>query len=51
MYAPGHEAILGSVHLTKPNMDKKTVKFKTEEEAMAALERGDISDDTPIEIG
>lgn len=51
MYAPGHEAILGSVHLTSPNMEKTVVKFKTEKEALAALERGEIHDDTPIEIG
>jgi len=50
MFAPGHEAILGSVHLTKPNMDKKVVEFKTEAEALAALEAGHVQSDTPIRI-
>ncbi|HET8689084.1 MAG TPA: hypothetical protein VFM18_20935, partial [Methanosarcina sp.] len=34
MFAPGHEAILGSVHLTKPDMEKKVIKFKTEQDAL-----------------
>jgi DNA-directed RNA polymerase beta subunit len=51
MFAPGHEAILGSVHLTEPDMQQKVVKFKTEADALSALKRGDIQDNTPIEIG
>lgn len=51
MFAPGHEAILGSVHLTQPDMDKKVHTFKTEEEALAALKAGHIDTNTPIKIG
>lgn len=50
MFAPGHEAILGSVHLTRPDMTKEVVKFKTEKEALDALNSGSITEDTPIEI-
>ena len=49
--APGHEAILGSMHMTEPDSNQKVVKFKTEEEALAALERGEIKENTPIQIG
>lgn len=51
MFAPGHEAILGSVHLSKPDMDKGVIKFDTEEEALNALRSGDIEDNQPIQIG
>lgn len=50
MFAPGHEAILGSVHLTEPDMTQKTVVFKTEKEALKALEKGEITVNTPIKI-
>ena len=50
MFAPGHEAILGSVRLTEPDMSKNVIKFKTEEEALAALKAGKIADNQPIEI-
>jgi DNA-directed RNA polymerase subunit beta len=49
MYAPGHEAILGSVYMTRPS-DKKTVVFSSEEEVLAALAAGTISEDTPVQI-
>jgi DNA-directed RNA polymerase subunit beta' len=51
MFAPGHEAILGSVHLTKPDMEKKVHEFKTEEEALKAFHAGEIDANTPIKIG
>lgn len=51
MFAPGHEAILGSVHLTQPDMEQKVHEFKTEEEALAALKEGKIKSNTPIKIG
>jgi len=51
MVAPGHEAILGSVHLTEPDTTQKTVHFKTEAEALAAFKRGDVLENTPISIG
>jgi DNA-directed RNA polymerase subunit beta' len=49
--APGHEAILGSVHMTDPDMSKKIVKFKTEKECLEALQKGLIEENTPVEIG
>ena len=50
MFAPGHEAILGSVHLTRPNTDERVHDFKTESEALEALHAGKINDNTPIRI-
>lgn len=50
MFAPGHEAILGSVHLTSPDMEMETVEFRSEAEALKALEEGKITDSTPIKI-
>lgn len=50
LYAPGHEAILGAVHLTEPDMSKEVVEFNTEEEALEALKRGKVEDNTPIII-
>lgn len=51
MVAPGHEAILGSVHLTEPDVTQKTVHFKTEMDALAALKAGTIKENTPISVG
>ena len=51
MVAPGHEAILGSMAMTSPDMEQKTVHFKTEEECLAALKRGEVKEDTPVQIG
>lgn len=48
--APGHESILGSMHLTEADMSQKTVRFKTEEDALEALRLGQVKDNTPIEI-
>jgi DNA-directed RNA polymerase subunit beta' len=50
MVAPGHEAILGSMAMTSPDMKQTTVKFKTEEDCLAALKKGEVSEDTPVEI-
>lgn len=50
MFAPGHEAILGSVHLTEPDMNKKVIDFKTENEALEAFKSGRISANQPIRI-
>lgn len=50
MFAPGHEAILGSVHLTKVDHEQDVVTFKSEEEALHALQSGKIHDNTPIRI-
>lgn len=48
LYAPGHEAILGAVHLTEPDMSKEVVEFNTEQEALEALRAGRVEDNTPI---
>ena len=36
MVGPGHESIIGSMHITEPDTSQKTVEFNTEEEAIAA---------------
>lgn len=51
MVAPGHEAILGSMHMTEPDMTQEVRKFKTEQECLDALKRGEIKENTPVEIG
>jgi DNA-directed RNA polymerase subunit beta' len=51
LVSPAHEAILGSMHLTDPDMTQEVVKFKTEQEALAALKAGTIKENTPIQIG
>lgn len=51
LIAPGHEAILGSVHLTEPDMSKKPVHFETEQHVLEALKGGHIDENTPITIG
>lgn len=48
---PGHEAIVGSVYMTEPDMSQKTRHFKTEEDVLKALKRGDIKENTPVKIG
>lgn len=50
MVAPGHEAILGSMYMTEPDVTQKTFTFKTEEEALEALKQGRIKENTPIKI-
>lgn len=51
MVAPGHEAILGSMYLTEPDMHQEVKHFKTEQDAIEALRRGEIKENTPIKIG
>lgn len=50
MVAPGHEAILGSVHMTEPDMTQKVREFNSEQEVLKALESGEISENTPIKL-
>ena len=47
----GHEAVIGSMHLTEPDETQKPVSFKTEQDALAALKSGTIKENTPISIG
>jgi DNA-directed RNA polymerase subunit beta' len=51
MVAPGHEAVIGSVHLTDPDHNQKPVHFATEQAALQALKDGMIKENTPITIG
>jgi len=51
MFAPSHEAVLGANYLTEPDMKKKVLKFRTEEDALKALHSGQIEANQPIEIG
>ena len=46
----GHEAVLGSMHITEPDMAQKPVTFKTEKDALVALKSGVILESTPIII-
>lgn len=50
LIAPGHEAIIGSMHITEPDTTKKTRIFRTEEEVLAAYKAGDIDTNTPVQI-
>jgi DNA-directed RNA polymerase subunit beta' len=50
MVAPGHEAVIGSMALTEPDMTQAPRVFKSEAEVLSALERGEINDNTPIKI-
>jgi DNA-directed RNA polymerase subunit beta' len=49
--SPAHESIIGSMAMTEADHTQATVKFKTEDEALAALKAGTIKENTPIEIG
>lgn len=51
MSAPGHEAIVGSMHITEPDITQKPVHFATEAAALAAYKAGEIKENTPISIG
>jgi DNA-directed RNA polymerase subunit beta' len=51
MVAPGHEAILGSMAMTAPDMAQITKKYKTEKDCLEALKNGEIKENTPVEIG
>lgn len=50
MVAPGHEAIIGSMHITEPDVDQPTVTFATELDALQALKEGKIKENTPVII-
>lgn len=50
MVAPGHEAILGSMYLTEPDSIQAVQHFKTEKDALDALRKGLIKENTPIVI-
>lgn len=50
LVAPGHEAIIGSMSMTEPDMDQAVVKFKTEADCLKALHEGKIKENTPVEI-
>lgn len=51
MVAPGHEAILGSMYITEPDLSQKPRHFKTEAEVLEALRRGEVKENTPISVG
>lgn len=51
LIAPGHEAILGSVHLTEPDLDQAPQHFESEAHVLQALKEGRINENTPITIG
>lgn len=51
LIAPAHESIIGAEHMTNPDMKQAVRKFKSEKEVLAALERGEIKENQPIELG
>lgn len=50
LIAPGHEAIIGSIHLTEPDMTQKVQEFHSEKDVLDALHKGLITQNTPIRI-
>lgn len=50
LVAPGHEAIIGSIYLTEPDMSKQVKEFNSEQEVLDAFKRGDIDVNTPIKL-
>ena len=50
LMAPAHEAILGSVHMTEPDTKQTISRYKSEKDCLAALARGEIQENTPVEI-
>lgn len=50
LIAPGHEAILGSVHLTEPDHTQQVREFDSEQKVLEALKAGEISVNTPIRL-
>lgn len=50
LIAPGHEAILGSVYLTEPDMNKPVREFNSEQEVLDALKAGEVDENTPIRL-
>ena len=47
---PRHEAILGSMYLTDPDMNKPVQEFSSEEEVLNALKAGTIDVNTPVRL-
>ncbi len=50
LVAPGHEAIIGSYHMTDPDMAQTTREFKSEKDALQAYRAGEIEVNTPVRI-
>jgi DNA-directed RNA polymerase subunit beta' len=50
MVAPGHEAVIGSMAITEPDTSQEHREFATEAEALEALKRGEINENTPLKI-
>lgn len=50
LIAPGHEAIIGSVHFTEPDTTQEVKEFNSEEQVLAALKAGTIQVNTPIRL-
>lgn len=50
MVSPGHEAIIGSMHLTDPDLTQSVVEFDNEQQVLEALRKGEVKENTPIRI-
>jgi DNA-directed RNA polymerase subunit beta' len=50
LVSPGHEAIVGSMHMTEPDMTQDIQEFDTEADVLKALKEGTINENTPIRL-
>lgn len=50
LVAPGHEAIIGSMNLTDPDMKQEVQEFDSEDDVLKALAAGTVTVNTPIRL-
>lgn len=50
LVAPGHEAIIGSMNLTDPDMTQQIQEFDSEDQVLEALKVGTVMVNTPIKL-
>lgn len=50
LVAPGHEAVLGSMNLTDPDMAQEVQEFDNEADVLTALKEGRVTENTPIKL-
>jgi DNA-directed RNA polymerase subunit beta' len=50
MVQPQHEAIVGAMHMTEPDLTEEPVEFDNEQQVLEAYKRGEIKENTPIKL-
>lgn len=50
LVAPGHEAVIGSMNLTDPDMAQEVQEFDSEADVLKALKEGRVTENTPIRL-